>query len=157
MSGVNVAVVVGHLGKDPEVRKMPNGDSVANFSIATSEKFTDKSGNKVDQTEWHAIVVYGKQADNCGQYLKKGSLAGVTGKIRTRMWEKDGTKHYKTEIIASRVQFLGSAKDGQQGGQPAADDWPTKNGTPGPTDTGAPLVEDVDTTLHGGNQDDLPF
>lgn len=118
MSGVNVAVVVGHLGKDPEVRKMPNGDSVANFSIATSEKFTDKSsGQNKEVCEWHAIVVYGKQADNCGQYLKKGSLAGVTGKIRTRMWEKDGTKHYKTEIIASRVQFLGS--EGRAAGRTA--------------------------------------
>lgn len=142
MSGMNIAVIVGHLGKDPEVRRMPDGTAVAGFSIATSEKFTDKSSGQVrETTEWHNIVVFGKQAENCGQYLKKGSMAGIQGKIRTRMWEKDGAKHYKTEIVANRVQFLGSKQGGEQP-QAApvastANDWPTPDGAPGPSDNGA--------------------
>ena len=155
MSGVNVAIIVGRLGKDPELRNLPDGTPVANFSIATSENYTDKNGQKQEKTEWSSIVVFGKQAENCAKYLKKGSLAGVNGKIQTRSWEKDGQKHYKTEIKANNVQFLSSSKDGQQGGQPAArsdaDDWPTPDGAPGPMGDG----ESAQT--NSAPTDDLPF
>jgi single-strand DNA-binding protein len=163
MSGVNIAIIVGRLGKDPELRHLPDGTSVVNFSVATSESWVDRSGQKRELTEWHSVVVFGKVAENCAKYLKKGSLAGVNGKIQTRSWEKDGQKHYKTEIKANSVQFLSSPKDGQQGGQEAAaaqstaDDWPTPDGAPGCA-AGASPVEDVDTTFSGAQgSDQLPF
>lgn len=109
MSSYNNATVVGNLGRDPEVRYTGGGQAVCNFSIATSESWTDKAtGNKQEKTEWHRIVVWGKQAENCGQYLKKGSKALVSGRLQTREWDKDGAKQYTTEIVADRVVFLGS-------------------------------------------------
>ena len=110
MSGVNKAIVVGHLGKDPEVKFTTGGSAVCNFSIATTEKFKDKSGANQERTEWHRIVVWGKLAEICGEYLKKGSQAYVEGILRTREWEKDGIKRYSTEINATTVQFLGGGK-----------------------------------------------
>ncbi len=109
MAGVNKAIIIGNLGRDPEVRYLPSGQSVANFSVATSESFTDKSGNRQERTDWHNIVVYGKQAELCGQYLKKGRQVYVEGRISYREYEaKDGSgKRKVTEIVALRVQFLG--------------------------------------------------
>jgi single-strand DNA-binding protein len=109
MAGVNKAIIIGNLGRDPEVRYLPSGQSVANFSVATSESFNDKSGNRQERTDWHNIVVYGKQAELCGQYLKKGRQVYVEGRISYREYEaKDGSgKRKVTEIVALRVQFLG--------------------------------------------------
>jgi single-strand DNA-binding protein len=111
---VNKVILVGNLGRDPEVRATPSGQSVCNFSLATTERFTDRAGQQRDQTEWHNVVVWGKQADLCGQYLKKGRQVYVEGRLTTRQYEaKDGTgKRYRTEVVAQRVQFLG--------GRPAA-------------------------------------
>jgi single-strand DNA-binding protein len=107
MSGVNKVILVGRLGQDPEVKTV--GDSqVANFSVATSEKWT-KDGETKEKTEWHRIVVWGKLASLCGQYLAKGREVYVEGKLQTRSWDKDGTTMYTTEIKADTVQFLGSA------------------------------------------------
>ena len=107
MSGsVNKAIIIGNLGKDPEVRQTGNGNAVANFSIATSEKFTDKGGQKQERTEWHRIVTFGKTAELCGKYLGKGSSVFVEGRIQTREYEKDGVKRYSTEIVADNVRFL---------------------------------------------------
>jgi single-strand DNA-binding protein len=110
MAGINKVILVGNLGKDPEIRHTPNGQAVANFSIATSESWTDKNGQKQERTEWHRIVVWGKLAELCGKYLSKGRQCFVEGKLQTRSWDdKDGQKKYTTEIIASTVQFLGGA------------------------------------------------
>ncbi len=111
---VNKVILVGNLGRDPEVRATPSGQSVCNFSLATTERFTDRAGQQRDQTEWHNVVVWGKQADLCGQYLKKGRQVYVEGRLTTRQYEaKDGTgKRYRTEVVAQRVQFLGGRPAG---------------------------------------------
>lgn len=134
---VNKVLLIGNLGRDPEVRYLPSGNPVANFSIATSENYTDRNGAKQERTDWHNIVVYGKQAELCGQYLKKGRQVFVEGRIAYRNYEaKDGSgKRYVTEIVAQRVQFLGGRAStgadevvdfggGRGGGQPAGGDPP---------------------------------
>ncbi|HKV53603.1 MAG TPA: single-stranded DNA-binding protein [Candidatus Binataceae bacterium] len=111
---VNKVILVGNLGRDPEVRTTPSGQSVCNFSLATTERYTDRAGQQRDQTEWHNVVVWGKQADLCGQYLKKGRQVYVEGRLTTRQYEaKDGSgKRYRTEVVAQRVQFLGGRAGG---------------------------------------------
>ncbi len=105
--GVNKVILVGHVGKDPDVRSMPNGAAVVTVSVATSEAWTDKqSGQKQEKTEWHRVVYFGKLADTAGKYLQKGSLVYVEGNLRTRQWEKDGQKRYTTEIIGQSMQML---------------------------------------------------
>ena len=109
---VNKVTLIGTLGRDPEVRYMPNGNAVANVNLATDESYNDKTtGQKVEQTEWHRITVYGKLAEICQQYLKKGSRAYFEGRLRTREWEKDGVKRYTTEIIANDMMMLDRASD----------------------------------------------
>lgn len=108
---VNKVIILGRLGKDPEIKYTPQGKAVANFSVATSESW-NKEGQKVEKTEWHNIVVWGKLAELCNQYLSKGRQVYLEGKLETRSWEdKDGTKRYTTEIIASTVQFIGGMVD----------------------------------------------
>jgi len=105
---VNKVILLGHLGKDPEVRYMPNGEAVANFSIATSEHWKDKSGEKQEKTEWHNCVAYRKLAEIIGEYVKKGSQIYVEGKLQTRKWQdKEGKDRYTTEIIVSIMKMLG--------------------------------------------------
>ena len=108
MAGVNKAILVGNLGNDPELRQTGSGMAVCNFRIATSEKYKDE-----ERTEWHRIVTFGKLADICGQYLKKGRQVYIEGRIQTREWEKDGEKKYTTEIVANQMQMLGSKGDAQ--------------------------------------------
>ena len=116
---VNKVLLIGNLGRDPEVRFTPSGRAVANFTLATSEKWSDADGNRKEHTEWHNIVVWGKQAETCGQYLSKGRQVFVEGTIRRRDYEdKDGNKRYVTEIIARDVRFLGGGGGG--GGRQAA-------------------------------------
>lgn len=118
MASLNKAILIGNLGADPEVRYTQGGSVVANFRIATSEQWTDKnSGDRQERTEWHRIVVWGKQAETCGEYLRKGRSVYVEGRIQTREWEdRDGNKRYTTEVVADRVLFLGSRGDGGGGG-----------------------------------------
>ncbi|OFZ83114.1 MAG: single-stranded DNA-binding protein [Bdellovibrionales bacterium RIFOXYD1_FULL_44_7] len=105
---VNKVILVGRLGQNPEVRYTPSGMAVANFSVATNESWTDKSGQKQERTEWHKVVVWGKLAELCNQYLTKGRQAYVEGRLQTRQWQdKDGQTKYTTEIQAQTVQFLG--------------------------------------------------
>lgn len=105
---VNKVMIIGRLGQDPEMKYTPSGAAVCNFSVATSENWTDKSGQKQERTEWHRIVVWGKLAELCNQYLAKGRQAYIEGKLQTRSWDdKDGNKRYTTEILANTVQFLG--------------------------------------------------
>jgi single-strand DNA-binding protein len=107
---VNKVILVGRLGQDPELKYTPSGMAVCNFSLATSDSWTDKNGQKQERTEWHRVVVWGKLAELCGQYLAKGRQAYLEGALQTRSWEgKDGQKRYTTEINAKTVQFLGGA------------------------------------------------
>lgn len=137
MASVNKVILVGNLGKDPEVRFTPSGRAVAKFSLATTDSWTDQESGRQERTEWHNIVVWGKQAENCGQYLAKGRQVYIEGAIRSRSYDdKDGNKRYITEIVAQRVQFLGSGGGGrgtQQEGAPSGgfDDF---SGGPAPED-----------------------
>ena len=139
---VNKVILVGNLGKDPDVRYTQTGSAVANFSIATSEQWNDRDGKRQERTEWHNIVVWGKQAESCGQYLSKGRQVYVEGSIRTRSYDdKSGNKRYITEIVAQRIHFLGGG-----------------GATPLPQQTDAGPGDEMGM---GGNQppmdDDIPF
>lgn len=113
---LNRVMLIGNLGKDPEVRFTPGGRAVARFPLATSEMWNDAEGQRQERTEWHNIVVWGKQAETCGQYLAKGRQVFIEGSIRSRQYDdKDGNKRYITEIIAQRVQFLGGRGEGGGG------------------------------------------
>lgn len=110
---LNKVLLIGHLGRDPEMRHTPSGQPVANFSVATDESYKSKDGQKVEKTEWHRIVAWGKQAEFCGNYLAKGRLAYIEGKLETRKWtDKDGAEKFTTEIKADSVKGLDSKSDG---------------------------------------------
>jgi single-strand DNA-binding protein len=115
---VNRVILVGRLGKDPEIRSIPSGTSVSKFSIATDERFTDKSGEKQERTEWHNIEAWGKLGEICGQYLRKGKLVYIEGSIRTESWDdkESGQKKYRTKIVASEMQMLDKKSDDEGGG-----------------------------------------
>jgi single-strand DNA-binding protein len=110
---LNKAIVVGNLTREVELKALPNGTAVANLSIATNRFFKDKDGNKGEQVEFHNVIVFGSQADNCGKFLVKGQEVLVEGRIQTRNYEKDGVKHYRTEIIADSVQFGSKPKSAE--------------------------------------------
>lgn len=113
MASVNKVILVGNLGRDPDMRYLPSGDAVANLALATTDKFKDKSGEMKEATEWHRISFFGRQAEICGQYLKKGSQIYVEGSLRTRKYtDKDGVEKYATEIRGDRMQMLGSRAGG---------------------------------------------
>lgn len=115
---INKVILVGRLGKDPEIRSTPGGQSVAKFTIATDEKFTDRAGEKQERTEWHNIVAWGKLGEICGQYLKKGKLVYIEGSIRTDSWDdkESGQKKYRTEIVARDMKMLDRRGDEGGGG-----------------------------------------
>jgi len=114
MSGVNKAIIVGNLGRDPELRYTQGGSPVCQLSIATTRAYTNKNNDRIEETEWHRVVVWGKSAEHCNEYLSKGRQVYVEGRIQTRSYEdKDGVKRYSTEIVAESVQFLGRKPDGQ--------------------------------------------
>lgn len=115
---VNKIFIIGRLARDPEIRYTQNGSAIANMTVATDESFTGSDGNKVERTEWHRVTVFGKMAENCGNYLGKGSLVHVEGSLATRKWQdQNGQDRYTTEIKAQRVQFLDRREGGQDGGQ----------------------------------------
>ena len=123
MAGINKVIIVGHLGNDPEMRSMPNGEAVANISVATSEAWTDKNtGDRREVTEWHRIVFYRKLAEICGQYLKKGAQVYIEGRLHTRKWQdQNGQDRYTTEIQGDVMQMLGTrpqSADGANNSQP---------------------------------------
>ena len=118
MSDLNRAMIIGRLGRDPEIRYTPDGKAVVNFSIATSDKWRDKqTGELKERTEWHRIVAFGRLAEICGEYLSKGRQIFIEGRLRTRSWERDGITRYTTEIEATNMQMLGSKNDGMDGGR----------------------------------------
>jgi single-strand DNA-binding protein len=146
MSGVNKVILVGRLGKDPEVRNLENGATVANFTMATSETYKDKTtGDRKEITEWHNIVLWRGLADIAAKYLHKGDQVYIEGKLRTRSWEKEGVTRYTTEIIGDNMTLLGS-KPGGSSSSPSAN-VSSYQQSPAP----APLSAPTDTT------DDLPF
>ncbi len=118
MAGVNKVILVGNVGRDPELRTTPSGQQVAKFSVATSENFTNKAGEKQEKTEWHNVVVWAKLADVCGKYVKKGSQIYVEGRLQTSSWtDQAGQKRYRTEVIGQTIQFLG--RPGERSQTPA--------------------------------------
>lgn len=113
MSGVNSVTIMGHMGQDPEIRYLPDGKPTATLSIATSKTFKDKNGEKQERTEWHRIVLYGRMAEIAAEFLKKGSMAYVSGELRTRKWkDKTGIDRYSTEIIGQKLTLVGGPKSG---------------------------------------------
>ena len=146
MAGVNKAILVGNLGRDPELRTTPNGQSVVNFTLATSETWTDKSGERVERTEWHRIVAWGRTAEMCAQYLSKGRTVYVEGRIQTREWEdKDGNKRYTTEINANTVNFIGprGSSGGDSGGGPTGGGAGSSGGGGPAGDPGPPMDDNI--------------
>ena len=114
MNGINRVIIVGTVGQDPDIRAMPSGEYVANFSVATSEQWKDKQGQKQESTEWHKIVIFGKLAEIVHQYVTKGTKLYLEGKLKTRSWEQDGVKRYATEIVCNQMQMLGGNQDNKQ-------------------------------------------
>jgi len=133
MSGINKVFLIGRLGKDPELKYTPGGKAVCNFSLATSEKWKDQSGEWQEKTEWHRCQAWGKIAENAAKWLNKGKLAYVEGKLQTRSWEKDGQTHYTTEIVVREWQALEYEKQDNQGkdyGQTEKPDYTPQGGEP---------------------------
>jgi len=151
MASLNKVMLIGYLGKDPELKYTPSGVAVCSFSLATTERFTDKDGNAQEKTEWHNIKIWKKQAEIAAEYLKKGKQVYIDGRIETRSWEKDGQKHYITEIIVNRFLMLGTKPEGSAQGAPPAN-RPAAAPRPGsaPTPMETPPPDDFD----GG---DIPF
>ncbi|MGH1469077.1 MAG: single-stranded DNA-binding protein [Bdellovibrionales bacterium] len=128
MSGVNKVIILGRLGSDPETKNISSGNTVCTFSLATSEAWKDREGQKQERTEWHRVVVWGKLAEICGKYLAKGRQAFVEGRLQTRSWEdQQGNKKYTTEIVASNVQFIGGSA---QASNSTGFDKPSSNDNP---------------------------
>ena len=124
MASLNKVILIGNLGRDPETRYLPNGDAVANISVATTETWKDKSGEKQEKTEWHRVTLYRRLGEIAGEYLKKGSQVYIEGRIEYREYEKDGQKRYATDVIASEMKMLGSRPGGgepsdRDGGAPS--------------------------------------
>jgi single-strand DNA-binding protein len=141
MASVNKVILVGNLGRDPELRYIQSGQAVANFTLATNDRWRDKEGNNQERTEWHRIVVWGKSAENCAQYLQKGRSVYVEGRLQTREWEdKEGNKRQTTEVVAQTVQFLGGrgGAGGESGGGPAGDSGSFGAGSGGGGSSGPP-------------------
>ncbi len=151
MAGVNKVILIGNLGRDPELRYTQNGQAVVNFTLATSENWTDKNGERVERTEWHRIVVWGRVGELCAQYLSKGRTVYIEGRIQTREWEdKDGNKRNTTEINAQTVQFLGGPRGdggGAQSSQSGGSRSGGQDGAPSGGQDGAPPAP----------ADDIPF
>jgi len=147
MASVNKAILIGRLGKDPELKYTQSGDPVANFSIATDESWKDRDGEKQQRTEWHNIVAWKKLAEICGQYLKKGQQVYIEGKIQTRKWEdKDGNTRYSTEVVANNLVMLGSKPDSESQPQRSSSKSEKSRSSRQPGD------DDLEIT-----DDDIPF
>jgi single-strand DNA-binding protein len=156
MASVNKVILVGNLGRDPETRYMPDGGAITNISIATTENWKDKNGEKQEKTEWHRVAFFGKLAEIAGEYLKKGSQVYVEGRLQTRKWQdKDGADKYTTEIVASAMQMLGSRQGMGGGGAERGEPPPERESGGGAKPAGKPAAK------AGGKfddfEDDIPF
>ena len=168
--GVNKVIIVGNLGQDPEVRYMPNGNAVANFTVATSESWKDQQGQLQERTEWHRIVVYRRLAEIAGEYLRKGSKVYLEGRLQTREWQdQQGQKRYTTEIIVNEMQMLdGRSEGGARGAGGHGDegsDWGSSAGRGATSQQRRPAHDDWDQSagsgpaggVSGDIDDDIPF
>jgi single-strand DNA-binding protein len=150
MASVNRVILIGNLGRDPELRYTAGGQPVASFSVATNERWNDREGKTQERTEWHRIVVWGKQAENCANYLQKGRTVYIEGRLQTREWEdKEGQKRQTTEVVAQTVQFLDRREGPARG----------PSGSGGSSGSGAPggAREPEPGPAPGGGSDDIPF
>jgi single-strand DNA-binding protein len=155
MASVNKVILIGNLGRDPETRYMPDGGAVTNVSIATTESWKDKNGEKQEKTEWHRIAFFGKLAEIAGEYLKKGSQVYVEGRLQTRKWQdKDGQDKYTTEIVADRMQMLGS-RQGMGGAERERDAAGDRE--PGAKTAGKPAAGKPAGSKFDDFEDDIPF
>jgi single-strand DNA-binding protein len=162
MGSLNKVLLAGRLGRDPEIRYTKSGGAVANFSIATDERWKDKEGNRQERTEWHSIVAWGRLADLAQNYLTKGRMVLVEGRLQTRDWtDNANVKHYRTEVVADNIQFMEKLEEGQRGGgappragqeRPAQQDRQQgRGGAPHPEDSGPPMDDGAYL------EDDIPF
>ncbi len=152
---LNKAMIYGNLTRDPEMRALPSGMQVCSFSLATNRVYNDRDGKRQESTDYHNIVVFGKQGENCSKYLTKGASAYVEGQLRTSSWEKDGQKQYRTEIIADRVQFGPRAGTGAPGAGAAAGAAAGGGNTGASQNSGAPILPDYPEEEI--NPEDIPF
>ncbi|MBL1434080.1 single-stranded DNA-binding protein [Candidatus Wolfebacteria bacterium] len=143
---INKVFIYGNLTRDPEVKALPSGSQVASFSVATNRTYKDQAGQQQDQVEYHNITMFGRQAEVAGQYLKKGRPVYIEGRLQTRNWEKDGVKHYRTEVIADRFQFGPSPRDGAAPAAAAA-----------PAQQAAPTGDAIQYPDEDINPEDIPF
>lgn len=151
---INKVFLFGNLTRDPELRALPSGMNVASFSVATNRVYKDRDGKKQEQTDFHNVVVFGRQADTINQYLKKGSSVFVEGRMQTRSWEKDGKKNYRTEVIADRIQFgprAGGGGGGAGGRGRQEEEMGGRDDDSGSSGTG------IDYPKDEINPDDIPF
>jgi single-strand DNA-binding protein len=159
MASINKVMLIGNLGKDPEIRYMPSGDAIANLTLATTENWKDKAGEKQEKTEWHRVSMFGRLAEIAGEYLKKGSAVYIEGKLQTRKWQdKDGNDRYTTEIVANEMKMLGGRASGGDTGMDKSSSTssagaarparPSGNATPAQS-TGGSGFDDM--------EDDIPF
>ena len=149
MASVNKVILVGNLGADPEMRYLPSGEAVANLRVATTDTWKDKDGNRQESTEWHRVAFFGRQAEVCGQYLKKGSQVYIEGSIRTRKWQdKDGQDRYTTEIRGDRMQMLGRRE--------GMGEAPPRERESAPAQSGAGAKK-APAAGFGDMDDDIPF
>jgi single-strand DNA-binding protein len=154
MAGVNKVILLGRLGSDPEVRNLPSGSKVVSFSIATSENYTNKEGVKVEQTEWHRVELWDNQANLAEQYLKKGDMIYIEGKIRTEKWtDKEGQERYTTKIRGNTMQFVGGKGSNNNDDSEDSSSQSTNNYAP----KAAPIPMPPPAEMAGSGSDDLPF
>jgi single-strand DNA-binding protein len=169
MASVNKVILIGNLGKDPEVRYTPNGAAVCNLRLATTRNWKDKtSGDRVEETEWHSVVLYDRQAEIAGEYLRKGRPVYVEGRLKTRKWQdKDGNDRYTTEIVCDTMQLLGGREGGGGGGDDPGDGGERSGGAGGRMERGeraapasrapAPKPAPKSSTAFDNMDDDIPF
>ena len=162
--GVNKVILVGNAGNDPEFRVMPNGNGVANVSLATSETWKDKTtGDQQEKTEWHRVIFFNRLAEIVEQYIKKGSKLYIEGRLQTRSWEQDGVKRYTTEIVASEMQMLDSRGGGNAGDNSFGQSQGQSQGQPQGQGGGAPAARSTSAAPQAGPanfdnfDDDIPF
>jgi single-strand DNA-binding protein len=157
MGSVNKVILVGNLGADPELKYTPSSRPLCNLRIATTEVYKDKSGQRQEKTEWHRVTVWGDQAENCNKYLSKGRSVYVEGRLQTRSYDKDGQKHYATDVVADRVVFLGSGGGGKEGGgEGRRQGGQGGAGQGGGSSRDSAPADDADNSLPPSD-DDIPF
>lgn len=163
MASVNKVILLGNLGRDPETRYTTGGDAVTNLRIATTETWKDKSGEKQEKTEWHSVVLFGRQAEIAGEYLKKGRSVYIEGRLQTRKYtDKDGVEKYSTEVVADRMQLIGGGRDSGPGGGGDDEASGGSGGRQAPRGSGGGAPRGAGSSSGGGKkpddfEDDIPF